>query len=198
MTALKDTISSQRTELSRRRLMQLIFLAGLTILAPPSLLASIKALNTTKRSLSLYNPHTKESFAGIYRLNGEYDSHALAKINHLMRDTRTGEVKEIDKQLLDLMYALAEKLKAEEPFHVISGYRNPKSNAQLMKQGRNAARNSYHVKGQAADIRLPGNRTSMLRRAAYQIKKGGVGYYPHLRFVHIDVGPIRYWNGKKS
>ena len=115
-----------------------------------------------------------------------------------MRDTRTGEVKNIDKQLLDLMYALAKKLKAEEPFHVISGYRNPKSNAQLMKQGLNAAKNSYHVKGQAADVRLPGYRTSVLRKAAYQLKKGGVGYYPQLKFVHIDVGPIRYWNGKKS
>jgi uncharacterized protein YcbK (DUF882 family) len=177
--------------------MQLMLFSGLTFLSPP-VLAGVKALSSTPRSLCLYNPNTKESFNGIYRCNGEYVSPALSKINHLMRDTKTGEIKEISKQLLDLMYALTQKLKSEEPFHVISGYRNPKTNAQLMKQGKNAAKNSFHVKGQAADIRLPGYRTSVLRKAAYQLKKGGVGYYPRLRFVHIDVGPVRYWNSKKS
>ncbi|MEJ2247676.1 MAG: DUF882 domain-containing protein [Acidobacteriota bacterium] len=44
---------------------------------------------------------------------------------------------------------------------------------------------------------MPGYKASALRRAAYKLKKGGVGYYPKLRFVHIDVGPIRYWTGKK-
>jgi len=198
MTTPKISLSPQRTEFSRRGFMKLISLSGLTILSPPSVLASINVLTPTTRPISLYNPHTKESFVGIYRHNGEYDPHALAKINHLMRDTRTGEVKKIDTQLLDLLSALANKLKAEKPFHVISGYRNPKSNAQLRKQGWKAAKNSYHLKGQAADIRLPGCRTSVLRKAAYQIKKGGIGYYPRLRFVHIDVGPVRFWNGNKS
>ena len=161
-------------------------------------MASVNVPTPTKRSLSLYNPNTKESFTGIYRHNDEYDPKELAKISHLMRDYRTGEIKKIDKNLIDLLYALAQKLKAEKPIHVISGYRNPKSNAQLKNQGRKPAKNSYHVKGQAADIRLPGYRTSALRKAAYQIKRGGVGYYPHLRFVHVDVGPVRFWNGKKS
>jgi uncharacterized protein YcbK (DUF882 family) len=35
----------------------------------------------------------------------------------------------------------------------------------------------------------------VLRRTAHNLKGGGVGYYPHQRFVHIDVGPIRYWKG---
>ena len=198
MTPLEDQFSSQRIDLSRRRLMQLIFISGLSFLTPPSVSAGLQAFTLTKRSLSLYNPHTKENFDGMYKYNGEYVPEALVKINHLMRDTRTGEVKPINKKLLDLMSALAEKLKADKPIHVISGYRNPKSNAQLMKQGKSAVKNSFHIKGQAADIRLPGYRTSVVRKAAYQIKKGGVGYYPKMRFVHIDVGPVRFWNGKKS
>jgi uncharacterized protein YcbK (DUF882 family) len=24
---------------------------------------------------------------------------------------------------------------------------------------------------------------------------GGVGYYPESKFVHADVGPIRFWRG---
>jgi uncharacterized protein YcbK (DUF882 family) len=179
--------------------LNLLFLSGLTFLSPQPVVAGFKALTTakrTKRTLSLYNPNTKESFDGIYRCNGAYVSPALKKINRLMRDTRTGEVKAIDIKLLDLMFDLANRLKADVPIQVISGYRNAKSNSRLVRQGWKAAKNSYHLKGQAADIRLPGYRTSVLRRAAFQIKKGGVGYYPHLHFVHIDVGPVRYWNGK--
>ena len=55
-----------------------------------------------------------------------------------------------------------------------------------------AAKNSFHLKGQAADMRLPGYKTSILRKA-FELKGGGVGYYPKSRFVQIDVGPVRYW-----
>ena len=117
----------------------------------------------------------------------------IEKINHLMRDVRTGDVNQIDMHLLNLISAFSIKLKTEKPFHVISGYRSPKTNALLHKRGQGAAKNSYHLKGQAVDLRLPGYRTSVLRREAYELGKGGVGYYPRRKFVHIDVGPVRYW-----
>lgn len=148
-----------------------------------------------ERALSLYNPHTKDRFDGIYRREGQYDSLALKKIYHIMRDFRINDVKQIDTRLLDLLSELSLKLKPQKPFHVISGYRSPETNARLRKRGKGAAKNSYHIQGKAVDIRLPGYETAALRRAAYKLKSGGVGYYPHQRFVHVDVGPIRYWNG---
>jgi len=33
-----------------------------------------------------------------------------------------------------------------------------------------------------------------LRRTAAAMKRGGVGYYPRLGFVHLDVGEVRYWH----
>jgi uncharacterized protein YcbK (DUF882 family) len=197
MTLQRDAFASVRAEYSRRRFMQLLFFSGLTVFSPPSILASIRSETQTEKSLFLYNPHTKETFCGIYRRNGEYLPQALENINRIMRDTRTGRVKAIDKHLLNLLHDLSMKLKAQDPFHVISGYRTPKSNAKLRKQGRGAAKNSYHLKGKAADIRLPGYRTSVLRRAACEMKKGGVGFYPRLKFVHVDVGPVRYWKGNR-
>jgi len=169
--------------------------AGMSGLSSKSVFAAIEELTTTERSLSLYNPHTKESFNEVYWRKGKYVPDALKGINYLMRDFRAHDTKRIDTHLLDLLSAISIKLKPEKPFHVISGYRSPETNAKLRKRGKGAAKNSYHIQGKAVDIRLPGYRTSVLRQTAYKLKAGGIGYYPHQKFVHIDVGPIRYWKG---
>ena len=197
MSTLKVPSYSFEDGLSRRRFLRLMVWAGLISCSTKSVFAAIEETTLEERSLSLYNPHSKESFNGIYWCDGDCVASAKENINHIMRDIRTDEAKEIDLRLLDLIFALSTKLQANEPFTVISGYRSPETNALLRKRGSGVAKNSYHIKGQAVDIRLPGYKTSALRRAAYKLKKGGVGYYPKLRFVHIDVGPIRYWTGKK-
>ena len=186
---------SAKAGLSRRNFIGLILCAGISGLFSKSVFAAIGQLATAERSLSLYNPHTKDSFNGVYWRKGEYVTDALKNINHIMRDFRAHDIKQIDTHLLDLLSAMSIKLKPEQPFHVISGYRSPETNAKLRKRGKGAAKNSYHIQGKAVDIRLPGYRASVLRRTAHNLKGGGVGYYPHQRFVHIDVGPIRYWKG---
>lgn len=187
---------SLKTGLSRRNFIKLLVCSGILSYSSKSAFAAIDGIALKERSLSLFNPHTKEGFEGIYWCDGDYVSNALNNINHIMRDIRTNDVKPIDTHLLDLIFSISIKLKPEAPFRVISGYRSPKTNTLLRKRGNGAAKKSYHIKGQAVDIRLPGYRTSVLRRSAYELKKGGVGYYPKRRFVHIDVGPVRYWTGK--
>ena len=187
---------SLKTGLSRRNFIKLLVCSGILSYSSKFALAAIDGIALKERSLSLFNPHTKEGFEGIYWCDGDYVSNALNNINHIMRDIRTNDVKPIDTHLLDLIFSISIKLKPETPFRVISGYRSPKTNTLLRKRGNGAAKKSYHIKGQAVDIRLPGYRTSVLRRSAYELKKGGVGYYPKRRFVHIDVGPVRYWTGK--
>ena len=197
MSILKVPSYSFEDRLRRRHFLRLMAWAGLICCSSNSVFAAIEEITLEERSLSLYNPYSKENFNGIYWCDGDCVASAKENINHIMRDNRTDEAKEIDLHLLDLIFALSTKLQAKEPFTIISGYRSPETNALLRKSGSGAAKNSYHIKGQAVDIRLPGYKTSALRRAAYKLKKGGVGYYPKLRFVHIDVGPIRYWAGKK-
>ena len=187
---------SLKTGLSRRNFIKLLVCSGILSYSSKFALAAIDGIALKERSLSLFNPHTKEGFEGIYWCDGDYVSNALNNVNHIMRDIRTNDVKPIDTHLLDLIFSISIKLKPEAPFRVISGYRSQKTNTLLRKRGNGAAKKSYHIKGQAVDIRLPGYRTSVLRRSAYELKKGGVGYYPKRRFVHIDVGPVRYWTGK--
>ena len=192
--SVNDMPLSSKVWLSRRGFMGLMLFTGLAAFCPEFVYANIEDMVVKQRSLSLYNPHTKDRFDGIYWCEGQYDPNALEKINLVMRDYRINAVKPIDTHLLDLLADMSLKLQPDKPFQVISGYRTPQTNARLRKRGKGAAKNSYHMQGMAVDIRLPGYKTAVLRQAAYKLKGGGVGYYPHKRFVHVDVGPIRYWN----
>ena len=193
MSILNIPFMSTKAGLSRRNFIGFMLCAGISGLSSKSVFAAIDELATTERSLSLYNPHTKDSFDGVYWHKGKYVTDALKNINHIMRDFRAHEIKQIDTHLLDLLSAISIKLKPEKPFHVISGYRSPETNAKLRKRDKGVAKNSYHIQGKAVDIRLPGYRTSVLRRTARNLKGGGVGYYPNKKFLHVDVGPIRFW-----
>jgi uncharacterized protein YcbK (DUF882 family) len=50
-----------------------------------------------------------------------------------------------------------------------------------------------HLTGEAIDIRLPGRDLKDLHRGALALRRGGVGYYPHSDFVHVDIGRVRSW-----
>jgi uncharacterized protein YcbK (DUF882 family) len=76
---------------------------------------------------------------------------------------------------------------------VISAYRSPETNEMLRKRSSGVAKNSYHVRGQAIDVRLADVSTDKLRDVALNLKRGGVGYYKNSDFVHVDTGPIRRW-----
>ena len=184
---------SPKNGLNRRNFLSSILCTGLISCSSKSAFATIDAMLSEQRSLALYNPHTKESFDGVFWRNGNFVTSALKEIYHIMRDTRTDDITQIDPDLLDLIYKISIRLKPNEPFHIISGYRSQKTNDFLFMHKKGVAKNSYHTKGQAVDIHLPRIKTSVLRRAAYELKKGGIGYYPSRGFVHIDVGPVRYW-----
>jgi uncharacterized protein YcbK (DUF882 family) len=195
--SIQETFSpSFKKGLRRRQFLRVMLWAAMAGCSTKSVLAAVENPGPVERCICLYNPKTKECFNGVYWRGGSPVAEALQDINHIMRDTRTGDVKSVDIQLLDLIAAMATELETSAPFHVISGYRSPKTNDILRRQSNAVAKNSFHIKGQAADIRLPGLKTAVLRKAASKLKMGGVGYYPHRRFVHVDVGPIRYWNGK--
>ena len=143
--------------------------------------------------LSFYNTHTAEALHVCYYEQGCYRPGALARIDHILRDHRSDDIIHIDPNLLDLLFAIHNRIGRNEPFHVISGYRSPATNEMLRRISRGVAKRSYHTKGKAIDIRLPGFSTQRLRDVCLSMKAGGVGFYPRSNFVHVDTGQVRTW-----
>jgi uncharacterized protein YcbK (DUF882 family) len=132
----------------------------------------------------------------ITRSNGQYNKSAFSKIDRIFRDRHTGEEYPIDPKLIDAIADLRDKLmlSPSDPIDILSGYRSPESNAKLSKTNRYVAKHSYHMTGQAADIRITGMSSSALEAVAKTMQKGGVALYPDSGHVHVDTGPIRGWS----
>ena len=184
----------QQLQLNRRQLLKSGLLVSLVCLNPLPAWARYGLQGDQERSLSLLNTHTGERLNGVvYWEQGSYLPDALSHISYVLRDHRTNEVHSIDPMTLDLMAAISRKVDARRSFEIISGYRSPQTNRALRKNSRSVAKNSYHVQGKAIDLRIPGVPLKVVRKAALDLRMGGVGYYPKSDFVHIDSGRVRSW-----
>lgn len=189
------TVGRAKTEkhFLRREFLILCAMTTAAALKPSAAIAAVDRWAKPGKKLSFYNLHTDEYLNICYCRNGKYDPEALKKINYILRDHRTGDIKAIDSQLLDLLYTIGLKTNSNSPFHVISGYRSRATNSMLRQKRNGIASKSLHMQGKAIDIRIPGFSTRHLRDVAIQVQGGGVGYYPKSDFVHVDVGRIRFW-----
>jgi uncharacterized protein YcbK (DUF882 family) len=147
------------------------------------------------RQLVLHNTHTLETLRVEYCRDGAYCSDALARIDHVLRDHRTGDVHPMDPDLLDLLHDVASHCGRDAEFEVISGYRSPATNAKLHERSNGVASRSLHMDGKAIDVRLVGCDLESLRDRALNLSRGGVGYYRASQFVHLDTGRVRTWTG---
>ena len=141
----------------------------------------------------MYSGRTGERIDTIYWIEGDYIKDAVAEINHFMRDWRNNQTTQIDLRTIDIMAASHNMLDASEPYMMLSGYRTPQTNAMLRSRSRGVARNSLHMQGQAADLRLRSRSVSQMARAAAACNAGGVGRYSSSNFIHVDCGPVRTW-----
>lgn len=147
------------------------------------------------RRIRMYSGRTGESMDTIYWIEGKYIKEVLKEINHFMRDWRTDDTMSMDPRTVDIMAASHRLLDVSEPYMLLSGYRSPRTNAMLRSQSGGVAKNSLHLKGQAADLRLKSRSVGQMARAAEACASGGVGRYSGSNFVHMDCGPVRHWGG---
>jgi uncharacterized protein YcbK (DUF882 family) len=144
--------------------------------------------------LHFFHTHTGERMDIVYRHGDAYDPEALARMNHYLRDHRTGDIHNYDPRVFDLLHDLTVALgRPDAEIDVVCGYRTPWSNEYLRSHGHGVAEHSLHMQAMAIDIRIPGVPTSELRDTALSLHRGGVGYYASSDFVHVDVGRVRRW-----
>lgn len=182
---------------SRRSFLKAAIVGTMLFMGNPGL-ASQAGNNEEKEPregrLILYNAKTQEKLDVTYRDPcGEYDPEALAALNNFMRCHKTGEVTEMDLDVIEYLNSLDKKLGGNNMVHVVSAYRSKEYNDRLRRRNRRVARDSFHIYGKAIDFNIPGVGLRKVRKAALSLQAGGVGYYPRGNFIHIDSGRFRWW-----
>jgi uncharacterized protein YcbK (DUF882 family) len=183
-----------QNELDRRGFLK----SGLTLSAAAllsvSLVSPAKAYNSgMSYRVAFRNQHTGETYSGVYRVGNKYLPEAFQRINYVLRDFRQNEIFPIDPRVIDIVSTVHRATGSYEPYELLSGYRSPKTNAMLRGNSRGVARHSYHMSGQAVDVRLNNVNSQHVRKMAISLHAGGVGYYPRSDFVHMDSGNFRTW-----
>ena len=154
-----------------------------------------RAAAQAERRLMVINTHTGEVVDTVYWTDGRYQPVELGRLDWLLRDHRTGDMRAIDQRLFDLLNTFAETAGIAPRYQLISGYRSPATNARLASTTDGVSSRSLHMEGRAIDVRLEGLPTAKLRDLALAKQAGGVGYYPQSDFVHLDLGRVRSWSG---
>lgn len=173
--------------ISRRRL---FLTACATAVAPVARGAALPGSGEQRR-LSLVRADNGERFAGPIRGSDGYDLGALGELAHFMRDRHVDRMVAIDPALLDFMTDVLAKARVGEAT-LLSGYRSPETNAKLASTQFGVAEKSFHIEGRAIDFFIP-QRLADAAEAARGMGRGGVGWYPGSRFIHLDTGAPRFW-----
>lgn len=155
---------------------------------------SAPAAGPQEHRLRLFNTHTNERMDIVFRRGESYLPDSIAKLDYFLRDHRTGDVRHYDPRLYDVLEELAAAVgRPDGEIDIICGYRSPWTNEFLRAHTLGVAKNSLHIQAEAIDLRMPGVNTLQLRAAALSLHRGGVGYYPHSDFIHVDTGRVRQW-----
>jgi uncharacterized protein YcbK (DUF882 family) len=119
-----------------------------------------------------------EADVQIFNPDGSYNVEALHDIDHVLRCKRTDAEKPLEPRLYVILSHVYDHF--GKPLEIVSGYRNQRRQT------------SFHYKGSASDIRIPGVQLKKIRDFADSLDAGGmgVGFYPRAGFVHIDVRPL--------
>lgn len=178
---------------SRRNILRIF--AATTVVAAPTYANAFGLMRRAGdvRRIRMYSGQSGEAVDTVYWVDGEYIPDAFHEISHFMRDWRHNEVKAVDPRTIDIATAAHRLMDTDEPYTMLSGYRNPATNAWLSRHMKGVAKHSLHMKAEAVDLRLKSRSVAQMSRAAKACRSGGVGTYTHSNFVHMDCGPVRTW-----
>jgi uncharacterized protein YcbK (DUF882 family) len=169
-----------------------LFLSLLASLASwPSLAGAVPRPPDALRRLRLTNPHTGETFEGAYRDDNGPIQRVIDELCIFLRDHHSGEMTQMDVRVIDFLADVLDAV-GQTRATILSAYRTAETNAMLARTMFGVAEHSQHIVGRALDIRLD-SKLAEAMNSARAMQRGGVGWYPHSGFIHIDTGPVRNW-----
>jgi len=142
--------------------------------------------------LRLIDAHTGATFDGAYRDAKGPIARVMDELCVFLRDQHSGRMTSIDVRVIDFV-ADVMAATGQTSALVLSAFRTPETNAMLARTTFGVAENSQHLYGRALDVRFAG-RLADAMAAARAMRRGGVGWYPHSGFIHLDSGPVRNWD----
>ncbi len=177
-----------------------------TTLEPPPDIFDAQALDLEfwlkPRVLDVIRPASGERAKILYWKDGEVIDSAYQELCHLLRDVNGKKIAPIDPKLFETLWgtqAFVARYGIEQPLEILSGYRTADSNKKLIEAGVPAARQSLHIQGRAADIRIPNLNAEVLGGLVRSFRQGGVGFYYRAGarggWIHADTGLKRTWKG---
>jgi uncharacterized protein YcbK (DUF882 family) len=179
---------------------------GTTELAPPPDIFDAQTLDLEfwlkPRVLDVTRPASGERARLLYWKDGDVIDSAYQELCHLLRDVNGKETAPIDPKLLETLWgtqAFVARYGIDHPLEILSGYRTQASNTRLIEAGVPAARQSLHIQGKAADIRIAHLNAEVLGSLVRSFRQGGVGFYYRAGanggWIHADTGLKRTWKG---
>lgn len=129
----------------------------------------------------IYAENLREEFKGnIYKADGSFDDAALAKLDDLWRDTRSGDVRAVRAELYEHLSRICDRYPGQR-VDLVSGFRFHERDS------------SRHFHASAMDIRIKDVPIRELYDFAQTLDIGvgndgalGIGIYPTSQFIHVD------------
>ena len=164
--------------------------AGLIAASP--LAAPAMPIASAGFRLRLVNAHTGTVFDGVYRDDNGPILPVMHELCVFLSDHYSGRMTNIDVGVIDFLTDVMAAT-GQTSAVVLSAFRSRETNAMLARTTFGVAENSQHIYGRALDVRFAG-RLADAMSVARAMRRGGVGWYPHSGFIHLDTGPVRNWD----
>jgi uncharacterized protein YcbK (DUF882 family) len=141
----------------------------------------VEPLDAPSGDVWVYAENLGEEFKGnIYKPDGSFDDAALAKLDDMWRDTRTGDVRAVRAELYEHLSRICDQYPGHR-VDLVSGFRFHERDS------------SRHFHASAMDIRIKDVPIRELYDFAQTLDVGvssegalGVGIYPTSQFIHVD------------
>jgi uncharacterized protein YcbK (DUF882 family) len=142
--------------------------------------------------LRLLDAHTGATFNGVYRDAKGPIAKVMDELCVFLRDHHSGWMIRMDVGAIDFLSSVMAATGQTNAI-VLSAFRSLETNEMLAGTSFGVAENSQHIHGRALDVQFP-TKVPEAMAAARALKRGGVGWYPHSGFIHLDTGPVRNWD----